>query len=73
MTRSHLTAADRSAIARAAFALRSRVIGAERGPTRTALEITKNAAALRTRRRVDGAGNCRPLVDGQSTLNDGAG
>ncbi len=44
MTRAHLSAADRSAMARAVFALRSRVIGAERGPTRTAIELVNNAA-----------------------------
>ena len=48
MTRAHLSAADRSAMARAVFALRSRVIGAERGPTGTSLEIVNNGAACLT-------------------------
>lgn len=35
MKRAHLSPADRAAIVRAVFALRHRVIGSHRGPTRT--------------------------------------
>ncbi len=44
MKRAHVAPADRAAMARTVAALRHRVIGAHRGPTRTAIEIVNGAA-----------------------------
>ena len=56
MKRPDLSPADRAAMARTVAVLRHRVIGAERGPTRTSLELVKNAScALLLERDLDAA------------------